>query len=76
MLASVFRATLPDAERLSVDEIVSDLRQRGCRARTLPNVDAIVTAIAGEARRGDVILLMSNGGFDGIHDKLLHALKD
>lgn len=76
VLASVFRATLPDAERLSVDEIVSDLRQRGCRARTLPNVDAIVTAIAGEARRGDVILLMSNGGFDGIHDKLLHALKD
>ena len=75
ILAAVFRASLPDAERLSVDEIVSHLCGRGCRARTLLNVDAIVSTIAAEAKAGDVVLLMSNGGFDGIHDKLLHALE-
>ena len=74
ILAAVFRATLPDAERLSVDEIVATLRERGQRARTLPNVDEIVSTIAAEAQSGDVVLLMSNGGFDGIHDKLLNAL--
>lgn len=74
VLAAVFRATLPDAERLSVDEVVADLEARGQRARALLNVDAIVSAIASEARPGDVVLLMSNGGFDGIHDKLLRAL--
>lgn len=75
ILASVFRASLPDAERLSVDEIVADLRARHRRARALPTVDEIVRTIAAEAREGDVVLLMSNGGFDGIHDKLLAALR-
>ena len=74
ILAAVFRASLPEAERLSVDEVVTDLRRRGRSARTLPNVAEIVGVIAAEARPGDIILLMSNGGFDGIHDKLLHAL--
>ena len=74
ILASVFRATLPDDERLSVDEIIRDLRQRGLRARTFPSTAAIVDAIASEAVSGDAVLLMSNGGFDGIHDKLLLAL--
>lgn len=74
ILAAVFRATLPDAERLSVDELVSELRRRGRRARALPDVDAIVKTIAAEAQPGDVVLLMSNGGFGGIHDKLLHKL--
>jgi UDP-N-acetylmuramate: L-alanyl-gamma-D-glutamyl-meso-diaminopimelate ligase len=74
VLAAVFRASLPDAERLSVDEIVTDLRGRGIHARAMPDVDAIVDTIAAEALPGDVVLLMSNGGFDGIHDKLLHAL--
>jgi UDP-N-acetylmuramate: L-alanyl-gamma-D-glutamyl-meso-diaminopimelate ligase len=74
ILAAVFRATLPDAERLSVDEVVSDLGCRGRRARALPTVADIVKTIAAEAKPGDVVLLMSNGGFDGIHDKLLYAL--
>jgi len=74
ILAAVFRATLPDEERLSVDQIVATLRERGQHARALPNVDEIVTTIAAEAQSGDVVLLMSNGGFDRIHDKLLTAL--
>lgn len=74
VLAAVFRATLPDAERLSVEEVVAEVTRRGGRARTLPTTDAIVDAISREARAGDVVLIMSNGGFDGIHDKLLRAL--
>jgi UDP-N-acetylmuramate: L-alanyl-gamma-D-glutamyl-meso-diaminopimelate ligase len=74
ILAAVFRASLPDDQRLSVDEIVSDLTRRGVHARTLPTTAAIVDTIADEATPGDAVLLMSNGGFDGIHDKLLAAL--
>jgi UDP-N-acetylmuramate: L-alanyl-gamma-D-glutamyl-meso-diaminopimelate ligase len=39
-------------------------------------VDAIVRTIAAERREGDIVVLMSNGGFGGIHQKLLHALND
>ena len=69
VLAAVFRASLPEAERLSVDDIVKELVQRGGRARTLPGVPEIVDTIAQEAREGDIVVLMSNGGFDGIHEK-------
>jgi UDP-N-acetylmuramate: L-alanyl-gamma-D-glutamyl-meso-diaminopimelate ligase len=38
------------------------------------DLDAMVSAIAAEAREGDQILVMSNGGFGGIHQKILRAL--
>jgi UDP-N-acetylmuramate: L-alanyl-gamma-D-glutamyl-meso-diaminopimelate ligase len=44
------------------------------KAAALENLDALVEAIATEARPGDHILVMSNGGFGGIHDKLLARL--
>jgi UDP-N-acetylmuramate: L-alanyl-gamma-D-glutamyl-meso-diaminopimelate ligase len=75
VLAAVYRATLPDDERLSVDDLVRDLKRAGRRARHLPDADAIVHALASEVRDGDVVLLMSNGGFGGIHRKLLDALE-
>ena len=74
VLASLFRSSLPAAERLSEQQLVDDLRARGVAARHLPTVDAIVAAVAQEARAGDVIVVMSNGGFGGIHGKLLGAL--
>ncbi len=46
----------------------------GLRARTFDDIDAMVQAIAQEARDGDQVLVMSNGGFGGIHGKLLAAL--
>jgi UDP-N-acetylmuramate: L-alanyl-gamma-D-glutamyl-meso-diaminopimelate ligase len=46
----------------------------GLRARCEPNLAKLVAAIAGEARDGDQVLVMSNGGFGGIHGKLLAAL--
>jgi UDP-N-acetylmuramate: L-alanyl-gamma-D-glutamyl-meso-diaminopimelate ligase len=74
VLAAVFRASLPDDERLSVEQIVDELRAKGTHARTMPDTDTIVRTIAAEARDSDIVVLMSNGGFDGIHDKLLTAL--
>ncbi len=46
----------------------------GARARCDGDLDALVAAIAGEARAGDHVVVMSNGGFGGIHGKLLAAL--
>ncbi len=74
VIASVFRSTLPPEERLSEDQLVKDLTARDIHARHLPNVDAIVSAVSADARAGDVVVVMSNGGFGGIHRKLLAAL--
>ena len=74
IVAGVFRSSLPDSERLSAEDLVADLRTRGQRARHIPDIDGIVSVIVGEHRAGDVVVLMSNGGFGGIHQKLLQAL--
>jgi UDP-N-acetylmuramate: L-alanyl-gamma-D-glutamyl-meso-diaminopimelate ligase len=75
ILASVFRQTLLDADRLDVDGLVDDVRCRGVSARQIPKAADIAAAIAKDARDGDLVVIMSNGGFDGIHDTLLDALK-
>ena len=75
VIASVYRSTLPPSERLSEDQLVTDLRNGGTSARHLPDVDTIVSAVAAEARPGDLVVIMSNGGFGGIHRKLLEALE-
>ncbi len=75
VLASIFRSRLPLEERLSEAQLVADLHTRGVAARHLPTVAAIVETVAAEARHGDVIVVMSNGGFGGIHGQLLGALQ-
>ena len=74
VLASVFRSSLPEAERLSEARLVADLAKQNVRARHLPSVAAIVDVVAKEARDGDLVVVMSNGGFGGIHQKLVTAL--
>jgi UDP-N-acetylmuramate: L-alanyl-gamma-D-glutamyl-meso-diaminopimelate ligase len=74
ILAAVFRSTLPEAERLDAAQLVSDLHKRGKPARHIPEIGDIVGTIVREHRSGDVVVLMSNGGFGGIHGKLLSAL--
>jgi UDP-N-acetylmuramate: L-alanyl-gamma-D-glutamyl-meso-diaminopimelate ligase len=74
VIASVFRSSLPPAERLSEDQLVGDLTAKGVHARHLPDVDTIVTTVGREARAGDLIVVMSNGGFGGIHRRLLSAI--
>jgi UDP-N-acetylmuramate: L-alanyl-gamma-D-glutamyl-meso-diaminopimelate ligase len=74
IIAGVFRTTLPEDERLSATRLVEDLLSRGEHARHVPDVPDIVRTIVEEHREGDVVVLMSNGGFGGIHRKLLQAL--
>ena len=66
---------LPDSERLSPEAVAEVLRSRGRNAKAFPSADAIAEYLAGEARRGDVVLVMSNGSFDGLCEKLLEHLR-
>jgi UDP-N-acetylmuramate: L-alanyl-gamma-D-glutamyl-meso-diaminopimelate ligase len=74
LLAPVFRSTLPEGERLSIPRLVRDLGDRGKSAREAASIDDIVNTITREHRTGDLVVVMSNGGFGGIHRKLLQAL--
>jgi UDP-N-acetylmuramate: L-alanyl-gamma-D-glutamyl-meso-diaminopimelate ligase len=65
---------VPEGQRLSEGELVDAVRARGGRAEFWPGVPEIVARLASEAREGDVIAVLSNGGFGGIHEKLLQAL--
>jgi UDP-N-acetylmuramate: L-alanyl-gamma-D-glutamyl-meso-diaminopimelate ligase len=76
IIAPVYRATLPPAEQLSVSDLVRDIRRLGGDARAPASVDDIVDIVASERRTGDLVVLMSNGGFGGIHTKLLQAIHD
>jgi UDP-N-acetylmuramate: L-alanyl-gamma-D-glutamyl-meso-diaminopimelate ligase len=74
VLPAVFRSTLPEAERLSPQEVVDAVRAAGKDARFIPDVEQIVSAVARDARPGDLVIVMSNGGFENIHQRLLTAL--
>ena len=76
ILAAVFRSTLPESERLDAVQLVHDLQATGQQARHIPDIDTIVATVVREHRAGDVVVLMSNGGFGGIHGKLLNALNE
>jgi UDP-N-acetylmuramate: L-alanyl-gamma-D-glutamyl-meso-diaminopimelate ligase len=74
VIAGMFRSNVPETERLSVGELVASLRTRGQHAREIGDIDEIVSTVAAEHREGDLVVVMSNGGFGGIHQKLLKAL--
>lgn len=75
VLPAVFRSSLPEEERLSPEQLIADLRTAGVDARYIPEVSEIVRSVSKEARSGDLVIVMSNGGFDDIHQKLLAALQ-
>ncbi len=60
---------------LDVDELVEQIKLQGKTAICLPDADAIVLHLATEMKDGDVVAIMSNGGFGGIHEKILNVLK-
>lgn len=59
-----------ESDVFSPEQLAGDLRARGMRARALAGVDAIVATLADEARPGDVVLMMSNGSFGGLRERL------
>jgi UDP-N-acetylmuramate: L-alanyl-gamma-D-glutamyl-meso-diaminopimelate ligase len=75
ILPAVFRSTLPEGERLSAEALIEDLRTAGVDARYIPDTSEIVRAVAKDAQNGDLVIVMSNGGFDDIHQKILSALE-
>ena len=75
ILPAVFRSSVPEGERLSAEALIADLQAEKVDARYIPDVADIVRTVAKEARSGDLIVVMSNGGFDDIHQKLLSALE-
>jgi UDP-N-acetylmuramate: L-alanyl-gamma-D-glutamyl-meso-diaminopimelate ligase len=76
VVASVFRAdAIPEDQRLSPTAIVDGLLRSGKPARELRDADVIVSAIAPELRSGDVVAILSNGGFGGIYEKLPERLR-
>lgn len=61
--------------RLDPVKLVHDIDQKGTPARYIPDREEFIRFIAAEAKPGDKMILMSNGSFDGAHEKLLDALK-
>jgi UDP-N-acetylmuramate: L-alanyl-gamma-D-glutamyl-meso-diaminopimelate ligase len=77
VIASVFKAeAIPEEERLTTASVINSLKRNGKPARELADADAIVQAVAPELRSGDVVAILSNGGFGGIYEKLPNKLKE
>ncbi len=76
VVAEVFKSeAIPEAERLDLAAVAAQLQQHGCRARIVPTEDGIVQLVAPEMRSGDVVAILSNGGFGGIYEKLPERLQ-
>jgi UDP-N-acetylmuramate: L-alanyl-gamma-D-glutamyl-meso-diaminopimelate ligase len=65
---------IPENDRLNPDQLSADIARLGGRAWYLQDVDCIVAQVKSGARPGDLVAVLSNGGFGGIHEKLLTAL--
>jgi UDP-N-acetylmuramate: L-alanyl-gamma-D-glutamyl-meso-diaminopimelate ligase len=65
---------VPEAERLNPDRLAQDIKDFGGTGWYLPGVPEIVDLVVEKAQPGDVLAVLSNGGFGGIHQKLLDRL--
>jgi UDP-N-acetylmuramate: L-alanyl-gamma-D-glutamyl-meso-diaminopimelate ligase len=75
VLAQVFKSeAIPPNERLEPEHVVSALKAKGVPAVLCADADAIVKEISPRLRSGDVVAILSNGGFGGIYEKLPLAL--
>jgi UDP-N-acetylmuramate: L-alanyl-gamma-D-glutamyl-meso-diaminopimelate ligase len=76
VIANVFKSeSIPQHERLDVGILAAQLGREGHHARVLADVDSIVKICSPEMRPGDVIAILSNGGFGGIYEKLPEKLR-
>ena len=76
VLAAVFKPeAIAAGERLHPENVVAALGARGLESAVYADADAIVAAIAPELRAGDVVAILSNGGFGGIYEKLPKAIE-
>jgi UDP-N-acetylmuramate: L-alanyl-gamma-D-glutamyl-meso-diaminopimelate ligase len=77
VVAAVFdsQKVAEKGKALNTAELIEGISQQGKPALALPNADQIVTHLLPQLREGDVVAIMSNGGFGGIHEKILGALR-
>jgi UDP-N-acetylmuramate: L-alanyl-gamma-D-glutamyl-meso-diaminopimelate ligase len=77
VLAGVYQQQrIPDAERLHPEDVIDVLNAAGTPASLLPDADAIVSGIVPQLADGDVVAILSNGGFDGIYEKLPARMRE
>jgi UDP-N-acetylmuramate: L-alanyl-gamma-D-glutamyl-meso-diaminopimelate ligase len=77
IVAAVFRSeAIPENERLELPALAAEIGRNGGQARLLKDADDIVQSIAPELRSGDVVAVLSNGGFGGIYEKLPARLRE
>ena len=65
---------IPPGERFSSEQLVVDLKNRVKDAHYFEDTQSIIDFLVKESKTGDLILIMSNGGFENIHERLLKAL--
>jgi UDP-N-acetylmuramate: L-alanyl-gamma-D-glutamyl-meso-diaminopimelate ligase len=76
IIANVFKSeAIPEAERLDLNQVASEIQKKGRIVKIMPDADAIVSSIAPQLRSGDVVAILSNGGFGGIYEKLPERLR-
>jgi UDP-N-acetylmuramate: L-alanyl-gamma-D-glutamyl-meso-diaminopimelate ligase len=76
ILAAVYQAAnIPETQLLHPEHVVETLRNNGVSACQLPDVAAIIEHLGKHLRSGDVVAILSNGGFDGIYKKLPEQLR-
>jgi UDP-N-acetylmuramate: L-alanyl-gamma-D-glutamyl-meso-diaminopimelate ligase len=77
VIASVFdsRKATEKGRVLDTDQLIESIAAQGKPTFSIEGADEIVRRLAPELREGDVVAIMSNGGFGGIHEKLLAALR-
>lgn len=66
---------IAEDDLLNVPALIAEANAAGGNTRSIESVEEIVAWVAGEAKEGDLVAVLSNGGFGGIHTKLLEALK-
>jgi UDP-N-acetylmuramate: L-alanyl-gamma-D-glutamyl-meso-diaminopimelate ligase len=77
VIASIFKPdAVPENERLTTSSVVNAVKRNGKPAREFADADAIVEAIVPELASGDVVAILSNGGFGGIYEKLPRKLEE
>jgi UDP-N-acetylmuramate: L-alanyl-gamma-D-glutamyl-meso-diaminopimelate ligase len=75
ILGGVFRAQqLGDENRMDPESVAASVRALGKDAKVIASSDAIAEHLSATARSGDVLLIMSNGSFDGLCEKLMNKL--
>lgn len=65
---------VPENERFSSARLAAAVTAKGISAKAYPDTDALLAALLAELRAGDLCLIMSNGGFDNLHQRLLEGL--